>query len=300
MCKRPVRLILVATVSLVSALPLRAGPITFNSALPVSRGEVIVRSQFIYLRSGTDSSPMNRELRVIAVPLVAVWGITEKLALFGIVPILDKTLEVRTPSGVQRRAASGAGDATILVRYTSYKRDAHLETVRIAPFAGIKAPTGSHDERDGLGVLPRPLQPGSGSWDLSAGMIVTRQTVSSELDASISYTINGRADHFELGDQGRVDLSLQRRLFPRELGEGVPHFLYAVVESNVIWQGRNKAGGSADPDSGGTTVYLAPGLQWVSKRFVVEAAIQIPVAQDLNGTALENDFISTLSARVNF
>ena len=31
-----------------------------------------------------------------------------------------------------------------------------------------------------------------------------------------------------------------------------------------------------------------------------EAAIQIPVVQNLNGSALENDFITTLSARMNF
>lgn len=33
---------------------------------------------------------------------------------------------------------------------------------------------------------------------------------------------------------------------------------------------------------------------------MIEAAVQLPVIQDLNGNGLENDFISILSFRVNF
>jgi len=32
---------------------------------------------------------------------------------------------------------------------------------------------------------------------------------------------------------------------------------------------------------------------------VVEAAVQLPAAQDVNGTGFEQDFITTLSLRVN-
>jgi len=47
-------------------------------------------------------------------------------------------------------------------------------------------------------------------------------------------------------------------------------------------------------------LFLTPGIQYVTKRIVVEAAVQVPVVQDLNGNALENDFIGILSFRVNF
>ena len=80
----------------------------------------------------------------------------------------------------------------------------------------------------------------------------------------------------------------------------MPSFLYGVLESNVIWQDRNRLNGLEDADSGGITWFLAPGIQYVSTRLVIEAAVQIPVVQNLNSTALENDFITTLSARVNF
>jgi hypothetical protein len=72
------------------------------------------------------------------------------------------------------------------------------------------------------------------------------------------------------------------------------------LESNLIWQDRNEIGGRSDPNSGGTTWFLAPGIQYVTRRVVIEGAVQLPVVQNLNGDALENDFITTLSFRVNF
>ena len=43
-----------------------------------------------------------------------------------------------------------------------------------------------------------------------------------------------------------------------------------------------------------------PVLQYVTKRWIVEAAVQVPIVQDLNGTALENDYVVRVSFRVNF
>ena len=104
----------------------------------------------------------------------------------------------------------------------------------------------------------------------------------------------------ENGDVARLDLSFQYRLWPRTLGEGVPGFLYGVAESNLIWQDRHEISGASDRNSGGVTWFLAPGIQYITKRFILEAAIQLPAVQDLNGSALENDFIVTAGFRVNF
>ena len=45
---------------------------------------------------------------------------------------------------------------------------------------------------------------------------------------------------------------------------------------------------------------LVPGLQYVTKRWIVEAAVQLPIVQYLNGTALENDHIVRAGFRFNF
>jgi hypothetical protein len=279
--------------------PAFSAPITFNTALPVAEGEGIFRAQFKYF-TAADDGPGDRDLAVSVVPLVGVYGLTKKWALFGIVPYLDKELEVNTPLGRRTREVSGLGDITLLARYTAFKQDRPGQTLRIAPFVGLETPTGEDGEQDALGRLPQPLQLGSGSWDPLLGVVTTWQTLERQIDAALSYKINTPANDFEFGDTARFDLSYQHRIWPRELGSGVPTFLYGVLEGNLIWQDKNKIGDDDDPDSGGTTLYLTPGIQRVTKRTVLETAIQIPLIQNLNGDALENDFIWTLSFRVNF
>jgi len=47
----------------------------------------------------------------------------------------------------------------------------------------------------------------------------------------------------------------------------------------------NKINGIADKNSNGSHLFLSPGLQYVTRRWITEAAIQIPVSQDLTGLA---------------
>ncbi|NIR28977.1 MAG: hypothetical protein GWN84_06615 [Gammaproteobacteria bacterium] len=64
------------------------------------------------------------------------------------------------------------------------------------------------------------------------------------------------ADDFELGDVLRADASLQYRLWPRALGRRVPGFFYGVLEANLMRADRNEANAVADPNPGGTTLFL--------------------------------------------
>lgn len=292
--------LLIVAGMLLHAEPLTAGPITFNTALPVAQGEFILREQVQILRSTDDPSSMNRDMRVLAVPSVLAYGVTRDLTLFGLVPYLDKTLDFNTAAGRQQRGDKGLGDSTVLGRYTIYARDRLGETIRLAPFLGLKVPTGEDTKQDGLGWLPQPLQLGSGSWDPLVGTIFTWQTFEWEFDSAVQYKFNTKANDFTFGDEARLDLSFQYRIWPRELGSGVPAFLYGVLESNLIWNDKNTAGGIRDPDSGGTTWFLAPGIQYVTKRVILETAVQVPVAQSLNGSGLKNDYIVSAGFRVSF
>ena len=73
-----------------------------------------------------------------------------------------------------------------------------------------------------------------------------------------------------------------------------------VIESNIIHHEKNESSGVQDPDSGGTSIYLSPGLQYVTKRWIFEGIVQVPVAQNLGGSALEDDYTVRLGVRVNF
>ncbi len=131
-------------------------------------------------------------------------------------------------------------------------------------------------------------------------MVITDQSLDREWGADASYKFNRQADGFEFGDEAHLNVSYHARIGTAGPAGGIPHFIYAGLEGNFLWQDKNRSNGANDPDSGGTTVYLAPVLQYVTMRTVTGAALQIPVMQDLNGDALERDFIATLSLRINF
>jgi len=277
-----------------------SAPITFNTALPVAEDEFIFRQLFVFDQSGDDPSGADRDREVFSAVSVLGYGVTSDLALFGVLPYVNKSLKL-TASGVnQTRDTSGIGDLTLFGRYTIFQDNVPGRTFRVAPFAGLELPTGEDDETDGLGRLPASVQLGSGSTDPFGGIVATYQTLDFQIDTQASYKVNTEANNFEFGNIARFDASIQYRLWPRTLGSGVPGFLYGVFEGNLIHQNKNRSGGAKDPNSSGTTLFLVPGLQYVTKRWIVEAGMQIPVVQDLNGTALEKDYIVRFGFRFNF
>ena len=277
-----------------------SAPITFNTAITLAPGEFVLREQYVFDQSGDDPSGADRDRTVQGAVSALGYAVNKDLMLFGVLPYVEKRLKL-TDNGARRtRSDSGIGDLRVFGRYTVYRRNWLGGLFRISPFAGLEFPTGDDDERDSFGRLPASVQLGSGSWDPFGGLVATYQTLDFEIDGQIAYQVNTGGGPFEFGDVARADASIQYRIWPRELGSGLPAFVYGVLEANLIHRGRNEAGGVTDPNSGGTTVFLVPGLQYASKRWVFEAAVQLPVFQDLNGTALEKDYVARAGFRVNF
>jgi outer membrane putative beta-barrel porin/alpha-amylase len=282
------------------AWPAAAAPVTFNTALPVAEGEFVAREQVIYNQSGDDPSGAGRDRTAWTAASVLGYGVNGDLALFGVIPFVDKRLESTVNGARRSRGTRGIGDASLFGRYTAFKRNFRGGSFRVAPFAGLELPTGTNDEADSFGRLPASVQRGSGSWDPFGGAVLTYQTLDFQVDAQASYKINNEANDFEFGEVARLDASFQYRLWPRKFKGGVPGFLYGVLETNLIHKERNRNGGVTDRNSGGVTLFIVPAVQYVTRRWIVETAIQLPVLQDLNGTALENDFVVRLSFRLNF
>jgi len=278
----------------------RSAPITFNTALPVAQSEFVAREQLIVNQSGKDPGGLRRDRTAWAAVSVLGYGVTGDLALFGVVPYVKRDLTLDMGNRPVNRHASSLGDIKIFGRYTIYKNNFSGGNFRIAPFAGLKLPTGDNNRSDGAGRLPAAVQPGSGSWDPFGGIVMTYQTLAFQIDAGASYQANGTARGVAFGDVSRLDGSFQYRLWPRTLGSGMPGFLYGVMEVNLIHQNNNHIAGLTDPNSGGTRLFLVPGLQYVTRRWIIESSVQIPVVQDLNGVALRNDYIARAGFRFNF
>ncbi len=277
-----------------------SAPLTSNTALPVAKGEFVFRQQFVFDQSGDDPSGAGRDREAFAVVSALGYGVNRNLAVFGVLPYVDKRLGLTVGGQRIARSARGIGDASLFARYTVFQKNWPRRTLRIAPFAGLELPTGADDETDSFGRLPPAVQPGSGSVDPFGGIVATYQTLDFQFDAQLSYKANIEANNFEFGDVARLDFSFQYRLLPRKLSGGVPGFLYGILEANLIHRDNDEIGGAEDPNSGGTTLFIVPGLQYVTKRWIVEAGVQLPAFQDLNGTALEKDYVVRGGFRFNF
>lgn len=272
-----------------------AAPINTDTALPVHRGEFLWREQVRFLKA----EDARRDLEILSVPSVFAYGFTEKLALIGIAPYLDKSFEVDR----RERGDSGLGDSTLLARFQVFQLDRSepRETFRVQLLGGLKFPTGDDDERDSLGSLPQPLQLGSGSYDPIFAAVFTWQRLRWQTDFDVVYKINTEANDFRFGNTLSHDAALEYRLWPWRLTErGVPNFVYGVLELNGVWADRSEIRGRTLGDSGGYTLFVSPGLQYVSRRWLAELSVQLPVLQKLGGDQPRVDFILGGGFRIQF
>lgn len=261
-----------------------AAPIATNTALPVSAGEVIVREQMIMTRSSDTLGSLSRQVDRFEARTVLGYGLTSRFAIFGMLPLVD----IDRTFGAASTSDSGLGDAALFARYEVFRSDKPGRTFRVAPFAGLRVPTG----RDG--------RTGDGSVDFFGGLIATLASTQWVLDSQLRYDLNREADGFERGDSARFESSFQYRLSPGTVAQDTNAFVYGVLEISANYYERNRVSGITDPNSGGFQLYLTPGLQYATRRWIADLGVKIPIVNDLNGTALEPDYSILTSIRINF
>lgn len=75
---RHVRLLVITLALVVAALRVDAGPITFLTALPVAKSQIVVRGQYLFIRASSDPTPADQDLTVHALPFAVAVGVTSK------------------------------------------------------------------------------------------------------------------------------------------------------------------------------------------------------------------------------
>ena len=239
-----------------------------------------------------------------------------------------------SPTGVNNRGNSaGFGDVTMLGQYR-FHNNSQAGTSAAVLF-GFKAPTGSTSQRDSAGQLfEAEFQPGSGSWDGLFGAAFTKRIGRWSFDVSGLYWLvtNGTQDT-NLGDRFLFGTAVSYRLVgatgsskelelheycmqPRnQLQEHclyhanhdhsdmmkTPYTLDLVLELNGEWHDKQRIAGIPDPNSGGTTVYLSPGVRVGVDRFSGFVSVGVPVVNQHNGIQSKPDFrvLTGIGARLN-
>jgi len=277
-----------------------------QTAMSIGFEERAVRSFFRAvnksgLRTGrrTVKDPLDRNVTILATPIVVPFAVTRRLIPILIVPSMRKQLTT-TENGVKQEIRNtGISDVTLNLKYAFWQRDRLNQTTRLAAFAAVKFPTGSTDETDASGKpLPAGLQLGTGSWDFPFGLAFTRSSGRFGLNAALFYRINTEHEAIDFGNQFKSDLAFGYRLYPAQYETYREKVVNLYLEINSTVTGKNQINGETDSSSGGHTIFLSPGLQWVLRQnLLIEASLQLPVFEDLNGTQLENDFVFSAGMR---
>ena len=188
------------------------------------------------------------------------------------------------------------GDVRVIGRY-QFSTDTDDPIVQGAT-AGLKLPTGDFDKTNAEGALAeRALQPGSGATDVIAGMYLNgpidfgTQLATGFLQAQIQYPLNARAD-FRPGNQYLLDLGMA---YPLTLAWS------GLWQLNAQIKDRDRGGAAEPRDSGGSFVWLSPGLNYALTRATkVYGFVQLPLYQRVNGIQLTAGWTAAAGAGWRF
>lgn len=244
-------------------------------------------------RSGDLPGGVRGDLHVRAVPMIFPYAITQgKLVIAGVIPYFNKKLDLHRPAGTTRLEENGFGDLRLLAEYAYYIKDEKEKTTRAMVIGGFDLPTGSHGDHN----LPPGLWNGSGATNYLIGTAFSYIPARWGFYTDLIYRITTEGSGFEFGDTLRYDLAVGYRPWPAIYEIYPSPQVNLFLELNGFWEQRSRdfrppGSGNKVPDSGGNTIFLSPGIQWVptGRAFLVEASVQIPTVENLNGEQLETD-----------
>ena len=254
------------TVMVCAPATILAGPINTDVALTPPKGGSIFRLQYIY--SESDGSGDVQHVNASIIKGTYVFGLKENLALFLTVPHVHREVDVVKPQlGRFERSDRGVADLTFLAKYRFWQDDRRPgETLRWAAIGGLNIRSGDSDFT-------------SDSYDPIVGTVFTWQRDRGWFDADLIYQFNtggGESRH----DALRYDLAYSYRLTPARFEPGNAWELDAVAELN----GRYITDGSHE-------VFLSPGLQFITKQWILETSLQLPIIQDIDGPETDYRFV---------
>ena len=244
--------------------------------------------------------------------LALSYGITDNLTLNMQLPYASrKNIRAGEYDGVTYEVHSHGdvedmGDISAILQYKVYD-----DIAKVALLAGVKAPTGKDDLKDNGEVLEADLQPGSGSWDLFAGIAVSKGFEDFSLHSDMLYKYNNTGvDGSQLGDVFTYNAAVSYKLFEdnhdhvlHELGEE-KEFGYSVnvfLELNGEYAQEDRFNGTTADSTGHNVVFATTGLQLIGEGgYSLFFSVSKPIYQDFNGVQNEINYKSSFGIGKSF
>jgi hypothetical protein len=287
-------------------------------------GKGAVGLQVTYLRTGQRPDTVLEDLAaqeihahdtdyILNAAFGVAYGLTDRLTMTAELPYVRRQGlregEFSPLSGgeiTELGDVAGIGDMSLLAKY----RLVGGSESGFALIGGIKFPTGSTHAASADGErLETEHQPGSGSWDYYLGGAFGTEFGWVSLDASLLYQLSTTgAQSTRLGDRLQAGIALSHSFGPpehhhdedEEHGEERDehrHQSWGVfIEAVGEWEGRQRVAGAIERDTGGTALWLTPGVRFNSASGLsLTAAAGIPVWQDIRPAHADNRLRLTLA-----
>lgn len=266
----------------VATFPAAAQQSFYNvSAAQPGTGVFLFRQTLEFEKFGDDPSGLDRDIEQFKLSTQLAYGLTKDLTVIGIVPLLHRDVDSPMP-GVSEDKFN-LGDAHVMLKYRVWQNDTGpIDTMRLGLLVGLDFPTG----QDGFG---------NDGFDPMIGAVFTSIQDRHGFNASARFKFNtdagdGAAVTVDDGieDTLFLDAAYLYRLAPAEYAENTHGAWYAMIELNGTYE-----------TNGDTQLRLSPGIMYEARNWVIEAAVQIPVHQNLDHRP-ESDFVIGVGFRYLF
>lgn len=285
-----------------------SGPVITIPATPMPRGAwaLGLRNEFVDRDAFDDTELTGFAARgaegvhsvatVNSASAALAWGVTDTLTLSLRVPwvaredIREGELDHGSAEAHGHGDASGLGDLVFLGSH----RVARAAGWDLALQLGFKAPTGETGETDQGARLESELQPGAGAWDLLAGVAASRAAGRWALHTNVllDHTTEGAQDT-EIGDALFFNAAVVYTLAGAEAhahASSAAHAHWrvdAMLELNGERRWKDAVLGIDEPHSGGTLIYVSPGMRVSLGPAAAFVSAGIPVLDDPHGVQTE-------------
>ena len=239
------------------------GGISVDAGLTPPQGRWILRAQARHMQRSDGTA----EMSMYKFPVVLAYGVRSDVTI-----MVRQIVSRRSMSmGTNTTTESGFDDLYVLAKYKAYRRNTRSYTFGIAPTLALGMPTGS-DEFS------------SDTWDIATGLYFSWRSGVWSADLSGAYRWNGVAERDRAvavpGDVFSLDAALS---YQHSIGGSAFASLIPVLEMNLENAQSSRAGGEGVPDTGGSALYISPGLKYATPSVILEALVRVPAAWSQNG-----------------
>ena len=263
-----------AVLAALSAQARAQAPINSNVALQPSKGQLILRQQFRYSEAEFERGSTDLDIRLLTSSTTAVYGVRDNFTLLLNVPtVLSR--RIKNNATGESDTDGGLADVTTLAKVRLYRNDfGPTDTARFSLLGGLELPTG----QDAFSSV---------SVDPIVGGVGTVTFGRNYMSADVLWKFN-TAGALAGEDLLRYNAAYSYRLWPDEYEVGQTTQLNGLLELNGFhW---------TDGDDG---LFLSPGIQYITRRWIAEATVQLPIWQELDSRP-ETEFVIGVSVRVQF